>query len=102
MRGWAGLFGGILGWYGAHELGVFFSDYNCHHRWILPIAQIVPLLVVIFCGRVSYISIKEKKQQANTSSALFAPLVGTGGAVIFSIVIFLQAVATLIYSGCER
>lgn len=95
---WIGILGGAIAWYSAHELGFYFSDFNCHHRAILPIVHVVALAAALWCTWLSFRAIHDQP----TSSKRFIAMVGVAAGALFSYVVFQQLIATLIYSGCER
>lgn len=99
---WAGLVGGVISWYGAHEIGIFFSDYNCRHHWILPAAHVLAAAACGFFGLLSLRAWRASRGRAAEERDAFGALVSTLAAAVFAIVILWQAVAAFIYSGCER
>jgi hypothetical protein len=92
----AGFFGGVTFWFAAHEIGFYFSDYNCRHSWILPFVHLIALLGSVGSGLISYKCAKSETKFNYNSG------IGIAAAALFSLVITWQGIATLIYSGCER
>jgi hypothetical protein len=102
VPGWAGLFGGAVAWYGAHDLSFYLVRANCSsHHWIAPSIHIAALAIAVTCGLISYRTLRTE-QEWPTDVRGFAALVGTAAATLFSIAIVWQGIATLVYTGCER
>ena len=47
---WAGLFGGVLAWYGAHEISFYLSRVNCDARWLVAVIHLVASSIAIGSG----------------------------------------------------
>lgn len=98
---WAGVFGGAFFWYGAHDLGLYFSAYNCTHPWFVPFVHFVAFIGSIICGLLSFQAwpdgVIDRTQRRGFSAGI-----GMASASLFTLVILWQGLATLIYSGCER
>jgi hypothetical protein len=91
----AGFLAGPLAWYTAHELGFYFSDYNCRHAWILPTVHVLALLVSLGGTWFSYINWFRGRQT-------FGALLGVAGGLLFSLVILWQGIAIFFTHGCDR
>jgi hypothetical protein len=98
---WAGLMGGFLSWYGAHELGTYFSAWNCHHHWILPLVHFIAVITCVLSGQVSWKTWLKYGKDLSPDQ-FYAPFIGVVGSSLFFIVLVWQTIATFIYSGCER
>jgi hypothetical protein len=99
---WAGILGGAFVWYLAHELGFFFSDFNCRHRWVIRVVHLLALAGSVYCGVLSYRAWKSSHHPPTDEKRAFLSLIGTLAALIFTTVVLWQTVATFLYSGCER
>lgn len=117
-----GIFGGFLCWYTAHEVGIFGADVDCRLRWILTTVHGVTFVLCLACAWWSYQALlkvgkqshgknqnqiavgdsSEEPKQLKSSSDRFVALISLGAAFLFALVIFWQAVAAMIYTGCER
>ncbi|MFL5785855.1 MAG: hypothetical protein ACJ76H_14655 [Bacteriovoracaceae bacterium] len=97
----AGLFGGALFWYLAHDIGFYFSGYECRYDWIPSTVHGVALVAVIFCGLISWRALPRTDKEMSTGRTFFA-YVGVAAAVLFSLVILWQGVAAVVYSECSR
>jgi hypothetical protein len=91
-----GLLAGPIAWYTAHEIGFYYSDYNCHHPWILPMVHILALLVALFGTWYSFVNWFRTKQTT------FGALIGIASGLLFSLVILWQGLALFFFSGCDR
>jgi uncharacterized membrane protein len=96
---WIGIFGGAALWYGAHDLGFYFSDYNCRHTWILPTIHVLFFLACLICAGLSFRIWRRGDREAVRT---WVAGIGVAAAFLFSLVILWQGIATFIYSGCER
>jgi hypothetical protein len=98
---WAGLFAGGFAWYAAHDLSLYLVRQNCTtSQLIAPLIHLVALAIALGGGFISYREIRTIRAGGHAYS--FAALVGFAAAILLSIVIVWQGVATLVYTGCER
>ncbi len=96
----AGLIGGMLFWYAAHEAGFYLSPYHCDRRWVEPVVQLAGLLGAMASG---YLSLRALNAGDRGDEPFhFAALIGCGAAAIFSLVIAWHALATIVYQSCAR
>ena len=98
---WAGVFGGVLFWYTAHELGLYFSYLNCWHGWIVPAVQLACLAGALVCALASWKSLPPSSE-GDLQLKRFGAVIGTAAGCLFSLVIIWQAVAAFVYDGCFR
>jgi hypothetical protein len=98
---WAGLFGGAAFWYGAHELGLYFSGVNCRHQWIVPTVQLLFSVGAITSGLVSWNALSDRFNDGR-ENIRFSASVSAGAAALFALVILWQAIASFAYDGCAR
>lgn len=98
---WAGLFGAALAWYGAHQLGLYFSDLNCTHRWIVPSLQLAGLLLTMLAALPPWRTLRAEDRPTG-GPLQFASLLALGAAGIFGLALIFQAAASLVYDGCAR
>jgi hypothetical protein len=101
LKPWSGLLGGFLCWYAAHDLGFYFSDFNCRHQWIVPSIHLLALAASVYFTWISFAVLRSEKPDVQGKRG-FVSLVSTGAGAVFSLVILYQGVATLIFKGCER
>ena len=96
---WAGIAGGALFWYGAHELGFYFSKMDCHQPWILPLLHILTLAGCLGSGWLSW---RVWSAGRGTGAENLVAAVGVAAAALFALVVLQQGIGTIIFSGCER
>jgi len=96
---WAGLFGGGVSWYAAHDLALYLVNDNCRQMWITPVIHLVALAACLAAGWVSWRALPADR---GDHRRVFAASLGVAAAALFALVILWQGMATLIYSGCER
>jgi hypothetical protein len=96
--GWVGLIGGAAAWYGAHELGFYFSNANCARPWIAPVVHVIALSIAVVATLLSFRADPEHSRGGGS----FVRAVGMGAGALFALLILWQGVATIIYSGCEQ
>jgi hypothetical protein len=99
---WSGIFGGFIFWYAAHDLGFYYSAYNCFHRWILPTIHLIAFVGGLICVWLSYRAMSSSESPTIPGGRDFMARVGVGAGSIFTLVILWQGIAAIIYSGCER
>jgi hypothetical protein len=103
---WLAPLGAAAIWYSAHELGFYFSDFNCGHLWILPTIHVLALLACASLGWMSYVTrpnpAKRQRALAIDDTQVIGSYIGMATVALFFIVILWQAIATFAYSGCER
>jgi hypothetical protein len=98
---WAGLFAGGFAWYGAHDLSLYLVRQNCTTSHVIaPLIHLVALAIALGGGLISYREIRAGG--AGNHAYSFAASVGFAAALLLSVVILWQGVATLVYTGCER
>jgi hypothetical protein len=101
LESWAGLLGGAVSWYGAHEASFYLVRQNCAGKpWIVPLIHLAALAITVSAGTLSFKQSRRARPLAD--SPAFEALIGTGAALVFVVVILFQGVAGLIYTGCER
>ncbi|MDB5411956.1 MAG: hypothetical protein JWR10_291 [Rubritepida sp.] len=96
-RAWTGLFAGVAAWYLAHEATLYFTRVNCRHFWVAPLFDLAGLALALAGGFVSWRTLRGSSEEVTD----FGAWIGTGAALLFSIVLLWQALATGFYSGCE-
>jgi hypothetical protein len=107
LRGFAGIFGGAISWYFAHEIGFYLAHLNCAHHWIVPAVHLVALAASTTCVWISYRArvtedrVTKDKVNLETQQGFFSS-VGVAAGALFTLVILWQGVASIFYSGCER
>jgi hypothetical protein len=90
---WAGVFGGFLFWYLAHDIGFYFSGHGCNYSWVPRVIHVVCFLGAVFATFLSFRTWRENKM---------TPLLNVSAGALFSLVILWQGIATFVYAGCER
>jgi hypothetical protein len=98
---WAGLAAGPTAWGAAFQAGYAFADWQCAHTlhptpWLLAVA----LAVALAGALLSWPALLGGPSATHTRRFLAALSLLT--ALLFALVIALQLVATLIFTGCER
>lgn len=96
---WAGLYGGALLWYIAHDLSVYVTNHDCKYLWVAPLIHIIAFIGTIFCGLLSY----RANADDNGKNLLgFSSLIGTAAAGLFALVIVYQGIAIIVFRSCVR
>ena len=99
---WAGLIGGPVLWYAAHDLAFYLSAVNCRYPFIVPAIHLVAFLGALLCGLLSYRARLPDEPAAALRQETFGAMIGAGAAALFALAIAWQGLAVLAYSGCER
>ena len=102
VASWAGLFAGGLAWYAAHDLSFYLVRHNCTTSHIIaPLIHLVALAIALGGGFISYREIRTPPG-AGKEAYTFGATIGFTAALLLSVVIVWQGIATLVYTGCER
>jgi hypothetical protein len=98
---WAGLLGGTVAWYAAHEASFYaLRMSNCAAiAWVVAAIHAAALLVTLTAGGLSFRAARSGDGKVAPS---FAAAIGLGAAAIFTVVIIWQGAAAFVYSGCEQ
>jgi hypothetical protein len=98
---WAGLFGGAICWYAAHEASFYTLRMNncAAASSVVAAIHVLALLVTLAAGALSF---RTARLEDWTRFPSFAGTIGLGAAAIFAIVIIWQGAAGFVYSGCDR
>jgi hypothetical protein len=98
---WAGLIIGPLAWLIATELNYALALWQCKNG-IYPVPWIALLLALIALAGGAISLQHWRRREAALSSLSFAAAIATLASGLFAIVILLQGLAGLIFTGCER
>lgn len=104
LASWTGLFAGPAAWFFAQQAGAWGVLPRCadHRTWVIAV-NVIALLAVLAGG---WVSLRTRRADWTGNPARervrFVAGLGVTSAVIFAFAILLQALAGIVFMGCER